>query len=333
MGIHLAGNPFMRFLLRSAFRSASAMTGVTVALLGCSSSEPSTATGDAAVSPDGTVIDGSACPSSGCDSGGQASKDGASGDSGDAGVPLEDCTGLTYCDDFETYDAAPVKGGQMLGPWSANYVGSNASVTVDSVRAYTGKQSFHVRFPPSQSGSYLTQAAAADAGLIAGNKMFGRSMFYFVVDPGAADGGLEPDGGVGLPISVHADLFTTSGTTSTADGGTSSEIAATGQALYLNYRPPGTFERALGDGIITGNAWHCLQWEFDGSGDASTNQAQIWLDGQLVASTAQAPLWVAATPWQTFNLGFWVNVRPQRQDAPVPMTKVVAAFHGKAVAQ
>jgi hypothetical protein len=271
----------------------------------------SASTNDAAVSPDGTVSDGSEpCLSpSGCDSGAGGPKDGSpqDGDSStEAGLPPGDCTGLTYCDDFETYDAAPLKRGGTLGPWSVGG-GTSATITVDTVRAYTGKQSFHVTFPPSQSGGNLTQTAAADAGLIAGNNLFGRSMFYFVVNPGASDAGLEPDGGVGLPIKVHSNLFTSSGTESTADGGTGSEVSATGQALYLNFYPPGTFERAVGTGVITGNTWHCLQWELDGSGDASTNQAKIWLDGLLVADVTKAKLWVAATPWQTFSVGFWTE--------------------------
>jgi hypothetical protein len=246
---------------------------------------------------------------SGCDSGSSVPTDASpqhEASYADAGLPPEDCAGLTYCDDFETYDAAPLKRGQKLGPWSVGG-GTNATIMVDTVRAYTGKQSFHVRFPPSQSGGILTQAAAPEAGLIAGNNLFGRSMFYFVVDPGASDAGLEPDGGVGLPIKVHSELFFSSGTTSTADGGTGSDIAVTGQALYLNYYPPGTFERAVGTGVIAGNAWHCLQWELDGSGDASTNQAQVWLDGKQVVSVTKTNLWVAATPWQTFSVGFWTE--------------------------
>jgi hypothetical protein len=252
------------------------------------------------------------CPSaSGCDSGlgdsGSGSSDSGARDSGhpDTGLPPGSCAGLEYCDDFETYmDAAPMKRGQTLGPWSV-FAGNDATVTVDTVRAYTGKRAFHVIFPPGQSGGSLTQSAPA--GVIPGNNMFGRGMFYFVETPGATDAGLEPDGGFGLPIKAHSELFVTSGMSTAADASTISDVAADGQDLFLNYFPPNHFELASFGGIITPNAWHCLQWQFDGSGDPPADVAHVWLDGQLVITVTQSKLWVAATPWKTFSFGFWVE--------------------------
>jgi hypothetical protein len=295
-------------------RSPWFLAGVGLALLGCSSNGNSAAPSDAAVSADSTRTGGDAsCVSAaGCDadvgspiSDARALGDGDSGDL-DAGLPPEDCTGLTYCDDFEAYDAALLKRGQMLGPWSV-FAGRDASVTVDTVRAYTGKKSFHVVFPPTQSGGNLTQTAKPDAALIAGNDLFGRGMFYFVENPGANDAGLEPDAGVGLPIKVHSELFATSGMVTALDASTVSDIAATGRDLFLNYFPPDHFELAVFGGTLTGNAWHCLQWEFDGSGDAASNEAHVWLDGQLVITATPSKLWAAATPWKTFSFGFWVD--------------------------
>jgi hypothetical protein len=304
--------------MRILLRSAPALTGVAATLLGCSSSQGSPGTSDAAVSPDVTVSDGNgSCPSaSGCDSGADALDDGGSGD-GDAGLAPEDCTGLTYCDDFETYDAALLERGQKLGPWSV-FVGAHASVTVDTVRAYTGKKAFHVVFPPSQSGGSLSQTAESDAGLIPGNDLFGRAMFYFVENPGAADGGLEPDGGVGLPVKVHSELFATSGIVTAADASTVSDIGLSDPQLFLNYFPPKHFELAIFGGTVTGNAWHCLQWQFDGSGDAAANEAHVWLDGQLIITATQSKLWAAATPWKTFSFGFGV-LQPEANSIDVSL--------------
>jgi hypothetical protein len=277
---------------------------VAVMLLGCSSSQVEDHA-DAAVSleaGDDTSVD-----VGGPDSAVEAAVDAAVDAAGDAeggtpdsscapfpdsgategGLPPDDCSGYLYCDDFEAYDAGPLTRGQKLGPWTATGGGA-----IDAVRAYTGHQALHITNPSSGG-----LGRAVPSGIVPGNHVFGRAMFYFVEGPG--------DAGAGLPRS-HSAFFRSTGEYSPADGGVVLDVAAGGRAgndLWFNYFPPHHFEVVSSGSSYTTNIWHCLQWELDGTG-APPNQGRIWLDEQLVIDVPQSKGWLWATPWTNFSFGF-----------------------------
>jgi hypothetical protein len=216
----------------------------------------------------------------------------------DASVPV--CNGYVYCDDFESYDvdAGRLSSGHMLGPWQVQASpAATFKMTVDRVRAFSGDQSLHITFPPSQANGMLQQSAPA--GLIPGNNLYGRFMFYF-----AADG---TDAGPNLPLHVHSRFFMTSGLNDVADAGVAMEVAASGQAtpvLGFNYWPPDHHETYAAGPTWTPNTWHCLQWALDGAGSTPAYEARMWLDGNPIVDVPPSKGWVFATPWTTFEFGF-----------------------------
>jgi hypothetical protein len=164
-------------------------------------------------------------------------------------------------------------------------------MAIDSIRSYGGHQALHITFPASQAGGTMQQNTPS--GVTPGNNIYGRLMFYFAQD------GL--DGGTNLPFGVHSHFFTTRGLY--GDAGTTMEVAL-GSAIGFNYWPPGTFERFVGGPIGTTNAWHCLQWALDTSGDPPENHARMWVDGTLIVNVPPRLGWVWAQPWNLFTLGF-----------------------------
>jgi hypothetical protein len=195
------------------------------------------------------------------------------------GQPPEDCAGHVYCEDFETYDAGPLKRFEKVGPWQAN------GGAIDAIRAYTGHQALH-------TGS-LSQAVPDGIG----NHVFGRAMFYFVE---------TPDGG-GLPERSHSAFFRATGDYTGPDGGSVIlDLAVggkTGTDMWFNYFPPHHFEVTSSGAKYTTNTWHCLQWELDGTG-SPPNQGRIWLDEQLIIDQPASKGWLWATPWKNFEFGF-----------------------------
>ncbi len=81
--------------------------------------------------------------------------------------------------------------------------------------------------------------------------------------------------------------------------------------MQLNYHWPccGGMESSVTGGTVTSGEWHCVQWQFDGSGGSATrpavNIAKVWLDGTQVIDLAPdaGKNWYFA-PWNTMDFGF-----------------------------
>ena len=200
-----------------------------------------------------------------------------------------DCTGLTYCDDFDSYGAMTVTDGMTVGPWKASVAG--ATLAIDSTNGYHGGSALHVTMPAGTTvHGWLGQTSTS--GLVAGDNLYGRAMIYY-----------SNTGGNDLPKGVHSWFFQTAGT--------SSELAMTAQINMgtggataqpqLNYHPGDISKRG---GSITAGAWHCVQWEYDGSGSPPADTAKVWIDGVPVIDLPASTGWKMATPWTSMELGF-----------------------------
>ena len=235
--------------------------------------------------------------------------------------PPEDCTGLAYCDDFEAYgedagldDAGLIKSGAILGPWKASF-GSKTTMTVDSVRAYTGHKALHIKIdgPTAASTGGFLGASVPPTGVVTGNTMFGRAMFYFappaenavdagnVGDAGDAGDAAPPNG---LPSRVHSSFFRITGKYTPEDAAVVMDVGDSQTVLFLNYFPPLHFEENKSGGDVTPNGWHCLQWQFDGSASPPIIHSQVLLDQQPVVNVPVDAGWVNATPWSAMGFGF-----------------------------
>jgi hypothetical protein len=221
----------------------------------------------------------------------------------DGGGPVS-CTGYKYCENFEAYNG-PVANNSPLGPWMATLTGDGAMMTVDSVKPYSGSKALHITQPQGTNcRGTLNQKAAG--GLVPGNDVFGRAMvFYSDMGgnnlPSNSDGGT--DMGFGLPIGVHSWIFNSSGT---ADGGgVTMNMGGGGMQLQLNYHPPAPLlEQSMKGGTITAGQWHCIQWQYDGSGNPPANSAKVWIDGAPAVTVTAAKGWQFPLPWNSFDFGF-----------------------------
>jgi hypothetical protein len=229
----------------------------------------------------------------GDDAAGPAGDDSGSGPVGDdAGGPSSSCVGFAYCDDFEGYGGM-VTDGEALGPWKASVAGTGIVMQVDSAKPYGGTKSLHITVPAGMN-AHGTLNQKAPAGLIPGNDLFGRAMVFY-----------SNTGGNGLPIGVHSWIFNSAGTSTAAAGGVTMNMGGGGAKLQLNYHPPApATEQSVQGGMITAGAWHCIQWEYDGSGTPPHNMANVWIDGVLAVSVPASKGWSFATPWSSIDFGF-----------------------------
>jgi hypothetical protein len=221
---------------------------------------------------------------------GSPSDTGAPPEAGPDGSTLAGCAGLRYCDDFESY-SGNVTNGMTLGPWKASV--ADATMTVDTVKPHAGAKSLHVT-TPAGAAAHGTLNQTVAAGLVPGNDLFGRAMVYY-----------SNATGYGLPLAVHSWIFNSTGT-STVEGGTvSMNLGGGGAKLQLNYHPvPPATEQSVQGGTMTAGVWHCVQWQYDGSGTAPADDAKVWVDGVLAVEATPAKKWDFATPWSMFDFGF-----------------------------
>ncbi len=211
------------------------------------------------------------------------------------------CGPWKYCEDFESYKAGAIANGAALGPWKATVQGTGIVFQVDATNPYKSKQSLHVTVPTNAGMDAGTTARgtlnqSATSGLITGNNMFGRAMVFY-----------SNTGGNDLPLGVHSWLFQSGGNSSEGDGGVTMNMGTGGATAkpQLNYHPPLPLaEQSVQNGSITAGAWHCLQWQYDGSGAAPADVAHVWIDGTDVVDVAKSKGWWFATPWDTFDFGF-----------------------------
>lgn len=222
--------------------------------------------------------------------------DSGGGDTGvDAGV--DSCAGLAYCDDFESYTASttPLANKSTKGIWSITTSG-DATMTIDSVKPFAGKNSLHITVPNGSTGASGLLNLTKAAGLVTNNNLFGRAMVYYTKS--ATDD---------LPNGVHSWIFQGIGM-STASGKTMTlNLANGGTDYFLNYHGDTTqsAEASKTGGKPVAAAWVCMQWEYNSSGTPAADDAKVWADGVLqLEATKAAQNWNLATPFSQMQFGF-----------------------------
>jgi hypothetical protein len=247
----------------------------------------------------------------------------AAPDAADAAATPVSCAGYLYCDDFESYpDSGTIANNTKLGPWTTGVggktdAGQTIAMGVDTVRPFSGSYALHLTAPAGESTyGQLQRAAGGDAGDIGGN-LYGRAMVYFSGAP--LPGGSAPltDASTyGLPSGVHSWLFASSGHSPELDASVSANIIVGNPKFALNYSPgdygPGSTPDA---GPVTTGAWHCLQWQYDGSDASPDDVMNVWFDGLQVVHTDRSmeysnnnfpvKTWLKmASDWNSLTFGF-----------------------------
>lgn len=218
---------------------------------------------------------------------------GLGGSGGGSGTSDGGCAGLIYCEDFEGLSGV-LNNNDVVGAWKASVGGPGTSMKVDGVKPRNGARSLHITVPVADAGARATLNQLATAGLIPGNNLFGRAEIFY-----------SSDAGYGLPIGVHSWFFNAGG--KAVDGGSSTiNLGGGGTKLQLNYHPQvPAVEQSVQGGVMTAGQWHCIQWQYDGSGNPPKNEARVWVDGTLAVSTLTPPKsWDFAKPWTTMDFGF-----------------------------
>jgi hypothetical protein len=202
------------------------------------------------------------------------------------------CTGM-YCDNFESYPTGAITNNQTLGEWTVKVNGAPTLAAIDSLKPFSGANSLHVTVPAgTAAGASLYKLVTA--GLVPNNNLFGRAMVYF----SDADGNAAP-------VGVHSWIFQSLGTSTVQGGAVSMNLGDGGAKMQLNYHPFGAPEASVqGMPQMAAETWHCVQWQYDGSGTPPANAATVWVDGTVVVSVAAAKGWEFATPWNAMNFGF-----------------------------
>jgi hypothetical protein len=185
------------------------------------------------------------------------------------------CASATFCDDFE----AAAAGQAPAAPWTVSQ--TNATVAVDTTRAFRGTQSVKATTLPTVGGmpTYkrgLIGLAAAPVIPLPEQRVYGRMMFYLESSP-TADVHWTFVDGTGLVAGQDY--------TSTYRYGGQHPVAG-GSQLMANYdttdyyatpsRGPQTdcYQHANAVVVPVGK-WSCAEWFFDGQ----ANQMRFWLDG------------------------------------------------------
>jgi hypothetical protein len=228
----------------------------------------------------------------GTDAGGT---DAGPADSGstDAGPSDGGCPYL-YCEDFESYSPGAVTNNERLGPWLATVNGVAVQAHIDSVNPKSGNQSFHIWVGEDAGTARATLNQKATAEVVPGNDLYGRAELFYVT--GACDGGT-----CGLPLGVHSWVFNAQGA---LDGGQSTmNMGGGGAKLQLNYHPPQGSEQSVVSGTMTAGVWHCVQWQYDGSGTPPADTANVWIDGTLAVNVPVTKGWFFPEAWNSFDFG------------------------------
>ena len=206
-------------------------------------------------------------------------------DAGDALAAPLSCNGYIFCEDFESYAAGELTSTSKLGPWTPTVdgktdAGQTALMSVDAVMPFSGSQALHVTAPAGEATRGVLARSTGDAGTI-GPNMYGRAMIFY--SDGPLPGGSAPltdSGTYGLPSGVHSWIFASGGHSKELDASVSMNVIVGNPKLSLNYSPgdygPGASKDA---GPVTLGTWHCLQWQYDGSGTTPDDIANVWFDG------------------------------------------------------
>ncbi len=245
----------------------------------------STSTGSA-----GSGSTGSAGSGSGGSATGSAGSAGDSGLAGSTGMPqggggaggddAAACASALFCDDFETATA----GQAPAAPWMVSQ--TNATVAVDTTRAFRGTQSVKASTVPTTGGMPTYKRgfiglAGAPVIPLPGQRVYGRMMFYLESAPTTNVHWTFVDGTGLVPGQDYSATYRYGGQLPVNEDG-----MFKGNQLMANYdttdyyatpsRGPQTdcYRHANGVVVPVGR-WACAEWFFDGE----ANQMRFWLDG------------------------------------------------------
>ena len=186
--------------------------------------------------------------------------------------------GFAVCDDFEA--EAPGRN-PNTALWTVMKQNSNETVTIDSNRAFSGKQSVHIH----TTNHGYEQAMLVNSTLfpVTDNTFYGRMYMYFA--------GNQPQ--------THFNLVTAWGTLQGQSAATYINYGGQYDMFLANYYNANNSQAILdlwqhagvssnGNYIDTTamptDRWACLEWEFKGN----NNEMHMWLDGNLVSTMSLA---------------------------------------------
>ncbi len=185
------------------------------------------------------------------------------GCAGDAGL---------VCDDFEAYD--PTKSIPKTA-WRTNL--SNATLKLDGIRAFSGKQSVHIltNLEDPKGGAFRMadlQKSGAPLFPMAGNAFYGRMMMWLDAMP---QGGVHWNNVHGSGKIPNSDR-----NASYAYGGMFAKLmAGYGQSNADGQTADCSKSAKVG---LPEKKWFCFEWHFDGAND----KAEMWIDGKAMTDVS-----------------------------------------------
>ena len=249
---------------------------------------------------------------------GGAGTGGAKPDGGAADGPPSSsgagCQGVTakFCADFDDQ----MNGMEPKGPFTIQK-GGYATITVDSSKAFSGKQSLHFHMANSPNDALMhLNFAGAPVFPFANNDIHGRVMLFLTRNP-----------------SRHWDLTTAFAAATVDDESTGEQFSLSGSSPdnhVMSVHQPGDKSVDSKD-LWPLNKWVCVQWEFAATG--TTSSIQIKFDGKFIDKGMNASMASWKPPgfksmffgWKNFeggitgNLDFWADdLAFGEQEIPCP---------------
>ncbi len=191
---------------------------------------------------------------------------GSAGTGGSGGAASVACpAGALLCDDFESYGSAT----DLAAAWKVT--ATAATLTVDGSKPFGGSaKSVHVSAP---GGTPVGTLVKENAPLfpIAGNVYYGRMMMWLTKAPTGAVHWNNVQSAGYLPNSTQWSKYGWGGMYGTILAGYTIRTMPTDMQAVVDCSKPSKM-------ALPEKKWTCLEWEFDGVGNA----LHLWLDGKLL---------------------------------------------------
>jgi len=200
---------------------------------------------------------------------------GAGAGAGPGGNDSAVCATATFCDDFEGVTA----GQAPAAPWTVSQ--TNATVAVDTTRAFRGTQSVKATTLPTVDGmpTYkrgLIGLASAPVIPLPEQRVYGRMMFFLESAPSTSVHWTIVDGTGLVAGQDYSATYRYGGLLPVAGGSQWMANYDTTDYYGTPSRGPQTdcwrHANAL---VVPVGKWACAEWFFDGQ----NNQMRFWLDG------------------------------------------------------
>jgi hypothetical protein len=209
-----------------------------------------------------------------------------------AGTTIGGCAGAGIaCDDFESYTP-----GMALPRTAWRTAVSNATLSVDGTKAFSGKNSIHILTNLDAPGGAVGRTATITKTggplfPIANDNYYGRMMVWLQA---------MPQGGVHWNNVMSGGRVPNSDRTSSYDyGGMYAKI----MAGYGESSPDGFIadcSRSSKRGVPEGR-WFCMEWHFDGSADGM----EYWIDGTPITDVSIVKKGSACVTGKNGGDGLW----------------------------